>query len=83
MPFARFDDSGVAGEVLGHMDARPVFGEESGDRGALVEANLRDEPASLDQTNPRLGDEAAIDVEAVWATVEGEVRLMVADFAVE
>jgi len=49
----------------------------------LVEADFHDEPASLDQTNPCLGDEAAIGVEAISATVKGDARLVAADFAVE
>jgi hypothetical protein len=77
------DESINAGEIRPDFDVLPVMGlEDFGDDGGLVLAEFEDELGVWVEEGEAGVDEAADDVEAVWAAVEGEEGIA-ADFAAE
>ena len=75
-------DAGDGGVVVEEADGLPV-GEEFGEGVALAEADFEGEKAAGAEEIEGLGDEAAVDVEAVGAGVEGERGFVIADLGGE
>ena len=80
--FAGEGDAGDLLEVVDEAEGVPV-GEEGGDGVALVVAEFEGEEAVGFERGAGLGDEAAVDVEAVGAGKEGGGGFVVADLGVE
>lgn len=78
------DDAGDASQVVGYADISPVGQiEERLDRGKAVVAKFEDQEAARLQVPRRLCDQFCVKFVAFFASVKGELRLVLADFALQ